>query len=197
MKNKDAKFISRYLLRHGESKDLERGYVDVTGHYYDSKLAARLSSFLTIMFGCLRNGFPVMRRNMRYAGWSFWPFFFIHARVDEKAVKTTINHERIHIRQQWDIHRIITLPILLGLIALEVFGVHVPLLAYFALPFIPTILYGVDMIRVLLCWRKSKGKITFASLRESTCYEAESRAHQLNDDYLKDRKFLAVLKHIG
>jgi hypothetical protein len=131
---------------------------------------------------------------MRYTGWAFWPFFCIHARTDTKAVNTTINHERIHIRQQWDIHRTITFPILLGCIVLEMLGIVVPWPYLLLTPFIPTILYGIDMIRVLLCWRKSKGNITFASLREGTCFEAECRAHQLNDDYLKDRKFWAVLK---
>ena len=110
-------------------------------------------------------------------------------------VKTTINHERIHIRQQWDIHRTLTFPILVVCIVLEFLGFSVPWIWLFMLPFIPTILYGLDMLRVLVCWRK--GKPTFNSVREGTCFEAEARAHQLNDDYLKDRSFWAVLKHIG
>lgn len=192
-----VKSESRYLLRHGGRKNLDKGYVDVVGNYYDSRLAARLSSFLAIMAGCMRNGFPVVRRHMRYAGWAFWPFFFIHARTDEAAVKATINHERIHIRQQWDIHRLVSFPLLIVLAFVEITGGSVPLLAYFVLPFVPTIMYGVDMLRVLIFWKKSRGRITFMGLREGTCYETECRMHQLNDEYLKDRKFLAVLKHIG
>lgn len=192
-----VKSEARYLLRHGERKNLEKGYVDVVGNYYNSKTAAKLSSFLAIMAGCMRNGFPVVRKNMRYAGWAFWPFFFIHARTDTSAVRDTINHERIHIRQQWDTHRLISFPALIVMLAFEVYGYSIPLLAYFILPFVPTIVYGLDMLRVLIFWKKSKGKITFLGLREGTCFETESKAHQLNDDYLKDRKFLAVLKYIG
>ena len=149
------------------------------------------------MLGCLRNGFPVVRKRMRYSGWAFWPFFFIHARTDDKAVKTTINHERIHIRQQWDIHKTITFPLIVAFIVLEFCGHPVAWPFLVLLPFIPTILYGLDMFRVRVFWNKSKGKATFASVREATCFETESRMHQLNDDYLKDRPTWAVVKYIG
>lgn len=194
----EAKSISRYLRRHGDSKNQEVDYLDVAGNVYQYKWLAGLFSFIYIFLGCLRNGFPVVLRKMRYAGWAFWPFFFIRAVTDDKAVRATINHERIHVRQQWDIHRLISFPILLGCLVLEIgFHWYIPWAFLVMIPFIPTILYGVDMFRVLVTWNKeSFGKATFQSVRERTCYEMECRMHQLNDDYLKDRKFLAVLKYI-
>lgn len=193
----EPKSIRRYLLRHGDGKELEREYVDAAGNVWPYEWLAKLSSFVAIMCGCFRNGFPVVRKRMRYSGWAFWPFFFVRADTDDKMVRSTINHERIHIRQQWDIHRTITFPLLALCIVLEFCGHTIPFRLLAFTPFIPTILYGIDMLRVLVFWNKTKGKPTFTSLREGTCFEMEARMHQLNDDYLADRKMWAVFKHLG
>ena len=192
----EAKSISRYLRRHGASKNQEVDYLDVAGNVYSYKWLASLFSFFYIVFGCLRNGFPVVLKKMRYAGWAFWPFFFVRASTDDKTVRATINHERIHVRQQWDIHRLVSFPILLGCIVVDILGGSAPWLLLCSLPFVPTILYGLDMLRVRVTWNHAFGKPTFQAVRERTCYEMECRMHQLNDDYLKDRKFMACLSYI-
>lgn len=193
----EPKSVSRYLRRHGESKDQETEYLDVAGNVFSYQWVAKLSSFLHIFVGCLKNGFPIVRKRMRYSGWAFWPFFFVRADVDDKVVRSAINHERIHIRQQWEIHKTLSIPILIGCIVLEILGYGILWGVLCTLPFIPTIFYGIDMLRVYVKWNEENlGKPTFSSVRARTCYEVEASMHQLNDEYLKDRKFWAVLKYL-
>ena len=58
----EPKSLRRYLLRHGDGKELERDYLDAAGNSYPYEWLARVSSFIVIMCGCLRNGFPVVRK---------------------------------------------------------------------------------------------------------------------------------------
>lgn len=193
---KQARSVIRFLKRHGSSDELDRDYIDVAGNAYSNKLAAKISSFGLMVIGCIKNGFPISVRFLQYNAWAFYPFFFIRSNVKVENANTMLNHERIHIHQQRDLHVLVSLPLLVGFLCLYYFGYDV--LSYIPmLIFVPTIFYGVDIVRAFFqIRRKFDGKITWNVIRENTCFEREAISHCTNLEYLKDRKFLAVFRYL-
>ena len=193
---KEARSLRRYLKRHGDSNDLGTEYQDVAGNIYTNKVAAGLSSFGQLVIGCIKNGFPIVLRFMVYNAWAFYPFFFIRRNTKVESANTILNHERIHIHQQRDLHVLVSLPLLVVLLCLYYFGYDV--LSFIPmLIFVPTIFYGIDVVRAFFQIRgKYDGKITWNVIRENTCFEREAISHCTNLEYLKDRKFLSVLKYL-
>ena len=114
----------RLLLRKGKRGEEYTTYVDNKGNEFDYKIAAKLSSFLNIMWGCTKRGFPVVVPYLRYNAWAFYPFFFIRKNVRKNFQQslTLINHERIHVVQQRDIHVTISLPLVFLCCLAEAFG---------------------------------------------------------------------------
>lgn len=193
----------RYLLRKGETKWKEQLYADNLGNEYRYKRVAQLSSFVNIVNGCFRNGFPITLKWLWYNAWAFYPFFFVKATLPSKGAIPMLNHERIHIRQQRDIHLTISLPLLVLCLILEVTGEFNPLPYLLMIPFIPTFLYGLDMLRVFIRAIRSPykdkllPKVTFNEVRKLTCFELEANSHQNNTEYIATRKFWAVLAYTG
>lgn len=194
----------RYLLRKGDSKDRFQTYADNKGIEYDYKWIAKLSSFYNMFMGCLKNGFPIVVPKLWYNAWAFYPFFFIRKDLRTDDPITVLNHERIHIRQQVDIHLTFSLPIIIGCLVLELLGDFNPLSVLWVVPFIPTIIYGVGFIRswanLISRNRKNgleKSKVTFSAIRENTSFERESISKGPNANYLYTRKFWAVLAYTG
>ena len=112
--------------------------------------------------------------------------------LDTQDVIKTLNHERIHVTQQRDIHLTISLPLMILFIIAEVNNWFNPLPYVLGVPFIPTILYGVDFLRK---WRFSE-KRSFSEIREATCFEQEAIQNSSDMGYLFSRKFWAVLKYV-
>lgn len=191
--------VKRFLLRKGVTKWKEQEYIDNKGNAYDYKFVAKVSSFFNLFLGCCKNGFPVVVPYLWYKAWAFYPFFF--ARKDLPLVESigVLNHERIHIRQQRDLHLLISVPLLVTFILLEWFGTFKPFLYICFIPFVPTIVYGIEFIRAYVCMvRKSKSlKQKFSEVRNNTCFEREAVSKSLNADYLFTRKFMNVLSYTG
>lgn len=185
----------RYLLRKGESKDMGTTYLDNRGLEYDYKWVAKLSSFYNIFIGGFRSGFPIMTKFLVYDAWAFYPFFLIKKDIQVSDPIALLNHERIHIHQQRDIHFTISLPILIALVVLEILNYNVvPFLPI--IPFIPSVLYAISLIPALVSVIKNKREVTWQTVRENTCFERESIVHSPNADYLYTRKFWAVLRYL-
>lgn len=188
----------RLLLQKGKRGEEYTTYVDNKGNEFDYKIAAKLSSFLNIMWGCTKRGFPVVVPYLRYNAWAFYPFFFIRKNVRKNFQQslTLINHERIHVVQQRDIHVTISLPLVFLCCLAEAFGWFNPFYLLCCIPFTPTILYGAEMIRSFhnLVMREmvSGSPITFEKVRANTCFEREAISRSTNLDYLIQRKFWAV-----
>lgn len=177
--------------------DKEQLYADVTGELYPFKFLAMLSSFLKVTNGCLHNGFPIVCKKLWYNAWAVWPFFFVRRDIEGDPVPV-LNHERIHVRQQWDIHVTISLPLIIFAMVAEFLGWFNPLWIMACIPFIPTAVYGIEMLRAyrfLLSIKESN--ITFNKVRCNTCFEREAMSRQLNAEYLHGRKFWAVLAYTG
>lgn len=199
----------RYLLHRAKKGRLRKGettmtYSDNIGIEYPYKWEARLSSFYNIVSGCLKNGFPVVVPKLWYEAWAFYPFFFIRRDLKVLDHIPILNHERIHIRQQRDIHLTISVPLIILFLLLELFAGFKPFLFLCIVPFIPTAFYGLEMIRSWhhLLIKKSIGdaseeKVTFHEVRENTCFEREAISHAPNAEYLFTRKFWAVLAYTG
>lgn len=191
-------------LRKGET---EKFYVDNRGAECRYKWEARLSSFYNIVMGCLKNGFPIVVPKLWYTAWAFYPFFFVRRDLKVEDPIPILNHERIHVRQQRDIHILISLPLLLLCGCAEWFGWFNPIYLLCSVPFIPTILYGFEMLRsYLYLWRRNNTRevteeldssITFNKVREYTCFEREAISRATNAEYLFTRKFWAVLAYTG
>lgn len=168
-------------------------YADNKGQLYKYKFIARLSSFDNILMGCLHNGFPIVVPHLWYNAWAVWPFFFVRKDLRLKNPLPVLNHERIHVRQQWDIMVTFAPLIVLLCFFLEISGVYpYPL---FMVPFLPTLFYGVAMVFSLINLCQRKEKITFGKVRANTCFERESISKSLNYEYLHERKFWAVLSY--
>ena len=194
----------RLLLRRGKRGEEFTTYVDNMGNEFDYKIAAKLSSFLNIMWGCTKRGFPIVVPYLRYDAWAFYPFFFVKSGVkrDFQNSLTLINHERIHVVQQRDIHVTISLPLIIVSCLAEAFGWFNPFYLLCFVPFVPTILYGLEMIRSYhnLVVRNTTNDIsddfdsatTFEKVRANTCFEREAISRSTNLDYLIGRKFWAV-----
>lgn len=184
------KILSRKGRVHEEKEQL---YVDNKGVLYRYKLITRISSFYNIVVGCLHNGFPIAVPHLWYNAWAVWPFFFVRQNLKMENPLPTLNHERIHVRQQWDI-MVTFAPLILALCFYMEYKGMVPY-PLIVIPFLPTILYGIAMVasfRNLLCREE---EITFQAVRENTCFERESISKSLNYDYLHTRKFWAVLAY--
>lgn len=186
------------LQRKGKLKrgETETTYADNNGKEYPNKYLAGLSSFLNILFGGFARGFPIVVPWLPYNAWAFYPFFFVrsHLNLDTQDVIKTLNHERIHVTQQRDIHLTISLPLMIFFIIAEVNKWFNPLPYVLGVPFIPTILYGVDFLRKCN-WVFSETR-SFSEIRETTCFEQEAIQNSSDMDYLFNRKFWAVLKYV-
>lgn len=178
-------------------KQIGTEYLDNAGTPYDYKWAAKISSLYNIFMGCLHNGFPVHAKKLWYEAWAFWPFFFVREDVKggSDVIIPILNHERIHCRQQWDAHVTISLPLAAYIGYLEFMGHSYVALLLLALPFIPTILYGLSMLRAVIELAIRGRKITLTTIREETCFERESNMHQNDWLYLGQRKFWHVLAY--
>lgn len=201
MKRTNPKKSYGHAPRKLVKKQVGTEYLDNAQTPYDYAWAARLSSLYNIFVGCLHNGFPVHIKNLWYDAWAFWPFFFvkdIRATSEDKVSEEIIpllNHERIHCRQQWDIHITISFPLTIYIGALELLGNPHAAWWLLLIPFIPTIIYGLSMVRACIELAIRGRKITFNSIREETCFERESNMHQNNWMYLGQRKFWHVLAY--
>lgn len=198
--------VKRLLLRRGSRKDEIQEYVDNKGIAYDYKWIAKLSSLYNIIMGCFKNGFPIVVPKLWYTAWAFYPFFFVRKNLQVADPIPILNHERIHVRQQRDIHSIISVPLLVLCVFAEWFGLFNPIYLLCCVPFIPTIVYGLEMIRTYrnmvfendkLRDEDPKQLISFHTVRENTCFERESIMRATNAEYLYHRKFLAVLAYTG
>lgn len=201
--NRRIKRRYNILRRKGRvrTEHLDTTYLDNQGTEHKHKWSAKISSFLKVFVGCCVNGFPIVVPKFHYIAWAFYPVFLVRKDVT-KDVIPTLNHERIHVRQQFDIHVTISLPLLILCMLLEVFGTFNPFYLLCCVPFIPTIIYGLEMIRTYfdICREYKKGcflEPTFENVRANTCFEREANMKALNTDYLKERKFWAVLAYTG
>ena len=177
--------------------DSETTYISNNGEEYPFKWVAKTVSFLNIFLGCLKNGFPIAVSKLWYVAWAFYPFFFIRKDLRIENPIPILNHERIHIRQQRDIHLTISLPIIILCGIAEIFGWFNPIALLCSIPFIPTIIYGGEMIHSWINLKRSNRPITFSTVRENTCFEREAISRATNADYLFTRKFWAVLAYTG
>ena len=184
------------LARKGRVREeKEQMYADNKGQLYKYKFIARISSFYNIVVGCLHNGFPIAVPHLWYNAWAVWPFFFVRKNLDMKDPLPTLNHERIHVRQQWDIMVTFAPWILALCIYMEIKGMApYPLIV---IPFLPTIFYGAAMVQSFINLKRRGEATTFNEVRANTCFERESISKSLNYDYLHTRKFWAVLAYIG
>lgn len=196
--------IRKHLLTRAKKGRLRKGeteqfYVDNLGIEYPYKWEAKLSSFYNIFMGCLRNGFPIVVPRLWYAAWAFYPFFFVHRHLRADDPVSILNHERIHVRQQYDIHLTISLPLIIFCGIAEHMGWFNPLPILCGIPFMPTIIYGLEMLRsfVNLLEDNKFSDITFHRVRENTCFEREAISRATNADYLLTRKFWAVFAYTG
>lgn len=193
--------IKRYLLRRAKRGRLRKGdtescFLDNRGIEYPYAWEAKFSSFCNFVSGCFKNGFPVVVPKLWYTAWAFYPFFFVRRNLGVKDPVATLNHERIHIRQQRDIHLTISFPIIVLCGFAELFGWFNPFYLLCIVPFIPAIVYGFAMFFVSIGLLIRYENITFDSIRENTCFEQESIVNATNKDYLLNRKFWAVLSYI-
>ncbi len=179
-------------LRKGETEQL---YADNKGIEYEYKWVAKISSFWNIVEGCFKNGFPIVVPRLWYAAWAFYPFFFVRKNLQLKDPIPVLNHERIHVRQQRDIHITFSLPIVALCGLAELFGWFNPIYLLCCIPFVPTLAYGIEMLRSWLNLYRENKCITFNKVRENTCFERESISRAPNADYLFQRKFWAVLAY--
>lgn len=199
----DDRRVRRYLMNRAKKGRLRKGeaekiYADNKGIEYEYKWAAKLSSFFNIVGGCFKNGFPIVVPKLWYTAWAFYPFFFVRKDLKVKDPIPVLNHERIHVRQQRDIHITISLPIIILCGFAEMFGWFNPIYLLCSVPFIPTIIYGIEMLRSLRnLVANSEDEVTFHRVRENTCFERESISRATNADYLFTRKFWAVLAYTG
>lgn len=202
----DERRARRMLLTRAKKGRLRKGetecyYVDNKGIEYPYKWEAKLSSFYNIIMGCFKNGFPIVVPKLWYTAWAFYPFFFVRKDLKVEDPIPVLNHERIHVRQQRDIHLTISLPLIILCGFAELFGWFNPIYLLCIIPFIPTIVYGIEMLRslrnIILNNDGDVRGLTFNKVRESTCFERESISRAPNADYLLYRKFWAVLAYTG
>ena len=140
-----------------------------------------------IIYG-FKYGYVIYTNRWWYGGWSFYPFIILNRK---SATSTTLNHERIHIRQQIDIHVTFSIPLFIVCIIAWILGFN-PIYLGIWIPFLPTIIYGIDM---LYTWKKlyNGTKIPFSKIRQSTSFEKEAMVNASNRNYISVRKFWSVL----
>jgi len=90
-KERKPYYNKKYLASTGQEWD------DITGKRHLTKQSAMIASFLIILYGRLRHGFPIILKWFWFNAIAIWPFIFI--RVDS-VTSDRLNHEMIHIRQQ-------------------------------------------------------------------------------------------------
>ena len=187
------------LQRKGKlaKSEVEASYADNSGVEYSNKLLAMVSSFLNILFGCFLRGFPIVVSWLPYNAWAFYPFFFVRKKLNMSSneIIETLNHERIHVVQQRDVHLVISLPLMVFFVIAEIKGWFNPLPFILVVPFMPTILYGIDLVRCCIKFR-GHGKLSFNDVRKNTCFEKEAMLNSSNVEYLFGRKFWAVLEYM-
>lgn len=183
--NREPTRKDRRWLKNHNYKSTGAIYADNMGTEYHSKIEAQVSSGIRLFLGCLQNGFPICVKHLYYKAWAFYPFFFMRADLAGKP-DYIINHERIHSRQQMEMHLCLSLPIMI--IAL----VFNPLLLVVC-PFVPTILYYIEWIRVAIIYR---GKDALF-IRKQICFEREADMRSTNLCYLADRRWFAFLGYTG
>ena len=174
----------RWLKRHNY-QTTGTTYADNMGQEYSSKIQAQVSSGLRLFLGCLQNGFPICVKHLHYKAWAFYPFFFMRSDLEGDPT-LIINHERIHCRQQMEIHLCISLPLAI------LFGFLNPLLLVLC-PFVPTIIYYLDWLR---CYIKYHNQPSLF-IRKKVCFELEADSRSTNLCYLADRKWFAFLGYTG
>lgn len=197
--------IKRFLERRARQGKLRKGELETTylsnkGGEYPFKWIARVASFINLFKGCLKNGFPIVVPKLWYVAWAFYPFFFIRKDLKVEDPIPILNHERIHIRQQRDIHLLLSLPLIALCGAAEILGWFNPITLLCSVPFIPTVVYGVEMVRSWVNLKRDNQlnrPITFSVVRENTCFEREAISRATNAHYLFARKFWAVLAYTG
>ena len=190
----------RLLLRRGARKDERVTYLDNKGCEYDYKWVAKIASLFNVIIGCFHNGFPVVVPKLWYPAWAFYPFFFVRSDLRVADPIAVLNHERIHVRQQYDIHLLVGLPLLVFLCYAEINNIFNVIPYLCTLPFIPTVLYMLNFGYAFILHRLiRRGKVyrSLQEIRSATCFEREAICHAPNADYLHTRKFLAVLKYTG
>ena len=201
MTSDERKAKRRLMTLHRKGRlrkgDTETTYADNNGVEYPNRASAKLSSFLNIAIGCFFRGFPVAVKWLPYNAWAFYPFFFVRKglRLNVSDIITTLNHERIHVVQQRDIHVTFSLPYIVVLAVMEFSGIIGNVLPYLAMvPFIPTLLYGLDFIRVVATTDISG--MGFSDIRKLTCFEKEAIENGGDQTFLFSRKFWNVLKYM-
>lgn len=180
----------------------EKVYLDNVGREFDYKIAAQISSFGNLILGCFKYGFPVAIKKSPYRAFAFYPFFFLRSDYSGN-IFTTIVHERIHILQQREIHLTVSLPLLILCVLANYLGWFNSWPLFFILPFMPTIFYGVACIHSYFnlsrrsVYEEMNNEITFDDVKNNTCFEREAISRSMNKEYLRDRKFFAVLAYTG
>lgn len=183
---KPTRYERRLLLRKGGRRNEKTSFADNIGTEYDFLWAAKGSSFLNILMGCLKNGFPVAVSKLWYAAWAFYPFFFVRKDLKVEDPIAVLNHERIHVRQQRELHMTLSLPLLICALWSAKVLIFVP--------FVPTIIYFAELLRVYIKYHQLRNK-GLNALREQTCFEREAISRSTNALYLHRRKFFAFLAY--
>jgi len=149
----ESRNLRRKLQRNPTKKNSYEIFTDNRGNEFDHQIAATLSSLLNFFGSCCKNGFPVVVPFLWYGAWAFYPFFFVRGYSTTQDPIALLNHERIHIRQQRDLHLWISIPLL-------VLSFWIPRLLW-VVPFVPTIFYMVELLRVaiLTLWDTPPHKI--------------------------------------
>lgn len=141
------------------------------------------------------NGFVFYVDWLWYDAWAFYPFIFV--RKNLRSERSIINHERIHIRQQIDIHVAISIPIIIVSLLLEVFA-KINLVCFLCfVPFIPTLFYAFDVLCTMTYLRQKYGSwcLPFGYVRANTSFEKEAIWNAEDEKYLRHRKFWAVISY--
>lgn len=167
-------------------------YGSLSGREYYTKCGAKIDSFLTVIFGCFKYGFPI-HLPIKTDGLAFYPLIVLNDKLSKKTYQRVITHERIHIRQQMDIHLLFTLPLFIILCLAEFFGDFSEYWVYPLLLLIPQVFYLISMIPALIQCKMKGEKVTWTSVRENTCFEREANAHCMNDNYPKTRRLLEFI----
>lgn len=193
--------IKRYLLCRSKKGKLrsapkELDYLDNIGVPYKYKAIAAMSSFYNVFSGCLKNGFPLYAPWLPYNAWAFYPFFFIKKGVTLDNIRSLVNHERIHIRQQRELHLLVSLPLLVFAAVGEHLSLFNPIWVLLVVPFVPSIFYLMDIFRVVILAAMNGDRLSFSSLRRKTTFEKEATLCSYETNYLCSRKPFSFIKYM-
>lgn len=188
-----ARKFRRAFEKREKAKPVGTDYIDIVGDAHEYRWLAMLSSFIYIVSGGFKYGFPVSSSRIKYGGWACYPFLFLSPKIREDEITKVVIHERIHILQQREILLTLGLPLLALAFFLEIGGCLSTLeliLMLCTIPMLPTICYGLDMLRV---WLKYK-PVTFEDCRKHTSFELEAEYNSVNMYYLKNRPMFNNLR---